>query len=63
MLELNLDGTQVTDAGLVHLHGMKELGAVRLQRTKVTRDGARALAAALPRCRVEYSGGFFPPKR
>lgn len=63
LLELNLDGTQLTDAGLVHLHGMKELAAVRLQRTKVTRDGARALAAALPRCRVEYSGGFFPPKR
>jgi hypothetical protein len=34
-----------------------------LQRTHVTAAGARTLAAALPRCRIEYSGGVIQPKR
>ena len=36
---LMLSGTQVTDAGLVHLKGLNELGVLQLDRTQITDAG------------------------
>src|SRR6185503_3599845 len=45
---LNLYGTAVTDAGLAHLSGMKNLKNLYLWQTKVTADGAASLKKSLP---------------
>jgi hypothetical protein len=45
--ELNLDGTQVTDAGLRHLHGLKNLKLIFLRRTKVTKIAGDKLREAI----------------
>ena len=45
---LSLDGTQVTDAGLVHLKRLSSLRWLKLTRTKVTDDGVRELQKSLP---------------
>jgi len=49
---LELRNTGVTDAGLVHFEGMKELGQLWLFGTKVTNAGAANLQKKLPKCRV-----------
>jgi hypothetical protein len=46
--ELFLDGTAVTDGGLVHLHGLTRLNMLRLTNTKVTDAGVAELQRALP---------------
>lgn len=48
-----LEGTRVSDRGLVHLHPIKTLRFVCLTRTKVTGAGAAGLASAVPGCHVE----------
>jgi Leucine-rich repeat (LRR) protein len=40
---LYLEGTKVTDAGLVHLEGLNQLEAVNLNNTKVTDVGIEHL--------------------
>jgi len=50
---LFLNGTKVTDAGLVHLHRLAELKTLNLQQTPVTAQGIAALHKALPGCRIE----------
>ena len=47
---LNLDGTGITDAGLVHLHGLSKLKNLILTRTKVTGGGIEALRSSLVGC-------------
>jgi hypothetical protein len=56
---LNLSGNQaLTDAGLVHLEGMKSLRNVVLEGTQVTQAGAKKLADALPKCRIDAPNGI-----
>jgi len=45
-----LDGTQVTDAGLVHLKGLTNLEYLYLRKTQVTDAGIAKLEA---NCRIE----------
>lgn len=45
-----LDGTQVTDAGLVHLKGLTNLEYLYLRKTQVTDAGIAELEA---NCRIE----------
>ena len=47
---LRLDGTQVTDAGLVHLKGLRNLETLWLKDTNVTEAGVQELQKALPDC-------------
>jgi hypothetical protein len=47
-----LSGTAVTDAGLVHLSGLKELRLVFLDGTKVSEAGRVALQQAIPSVQV-----------
>ena len=49
---LNLYGTQVTDAGLGELEGLKNLRAIYLWQTKVTPEGVESLKKALPQCEI-----------
>jgi hypothetical protein len=52
----------VTDAGLVHLTGLKALQQLDLRGSKVTEAGVKKLAATLPKCRIEWDGGTIGPK-
>jgi hypothetical protein len=42
----------VTDEGLERLAGLKRLGRLRLDKTKVTDKGVKRLEEALPLCRI-----------
>jgi hypothetical protein len=50
---LNLNGTRVTDKGLVHLYELGNLRQVLLYNTKVSDEGVQRLRQALPNCRIE----------
>lgn len=43
LYELNLRGTEITDAGLVHLKEMPQLTRLHLEKTKITDDGLEHL--------------------
>ena len=49
---LELHRTRVTDAGLEHLAGLKNLAQLTLGGTAVTDKGVATLKAALPRCNI-----------
>jgi len=49
---LDLGRTQVTDAGLKELAGLKQLTTLELRFTKVTVAGLKELRAALPECKI-----------
>ena len=51
---LDLENTQVTDAGLVHLKGMTNLKRLYLDNTQVTDEGVKKLQQVLPNCRIIY---------
>lgn len=51
-LHLDLDNTQVTDAGLKHLEGLSELKSLSLRNTQVTEEGASRLQEKLPGCQI-----------
>lgn len=59
--ELALHGTRVTDVGAAQLARFSELQFVNLNQTAVTEEGVKRLAAALPRCRIEWNGGLIEP--
>jgi len=61
--ELHLHSTPVTDVGLDHLMGCKNLKVLQLQKTKVTAEGVKKFAAALPQCKIEWDGGVIEPKK
>ena len=61
MRSLLLYATGVTDAGLPLLEGLTQLEGLSLKQTAVTEPAVRKLAAALPRCRIEWNGGFIEP--
>jgi len=48
-----LGQTSVTDAGLEHLGGLKQLQYIELGRTNVTGEGVNKLQQALPKCRID----------
>jgi predicted Ser/Thr protein kinase len=56
LTSLHLWHTQVSDAGLEHIAGFPKLGYVIVKNTKVTEAGVKKLAAALPRCNIEWDG-------
>ena len=47
---LSLNGTRVTDAGLIHLSGLPELRQLWLLDTAVSEEGVRSLNEKLPKC-------------
>jgi hypothetical protein len=51
---INLRGTTVTDAGLVHLGGLKSLRELDVRDTSVTDEAVKELQKALPECRILY---------
>jgi Leucine-rich repeat (LRR) protein len=59
---LNLRGTSLSDEGLPLLYRMTGMGTLVLHNTRVTETGVKQLAAALPRCRIEWDGGVVGPK-
>ncbi|MEE9603737.1 MAG: hypothetical protein V3V75_10555, partial [Thermoguttaceae bacterium] len=58
---LGLRGTQVSDAGLIHLKGMTKLGYLWVDSTQITDEGVKKLQQALPTCAINTgrSAGFF----
>jgi serine/threonine protein kinase len=61
--KIGLRGTDVTDAGLQHLRACEKLRTLYLDRTEVSEKGARALAEALPKCKIEWDGGTIEPRK
>jgi hypothetical protein len=51
--QLFLSGTQVTDAGLMHLQEQTQLGELDLRNTKFTNQGVKKLDQALPNCKID----------
>jgi hypothetical protein len=49
---LNLNGTQVTDAGLPHIAPLTQLRELLLVDTKVSDEGVAKLKQALPDCEI-----------
>lgn len=60
--ELTLHGTGVTDVGVAQLPHFAELQYVNLNQTPVTEAAVKKLAAALPKCKVEWNGGVIEPR-
>jgi hypothetical protein len=53
LADLNITTSNITDAGLVHLSQMPKLKSISFTNTpRVTEDGLRKLAKALPECRI-----------
>jgi Leucine-rich repeat (LRR) protein len=59
---LGLDRTRVSDVGLVHLKDCKNLTNLNLRETKVTAPMIEELKKALPRCKIEWTGGVIEPR-
>jgi hypothetical protein len=62
MFSLMLKNMKVSDAGLENLKGLAALKELNLTGSKVTADGVKKLAAALPKCKIEWDGGVIEPK-
>jgi eukaryotic-like serine/threonine-protein kinase len=62
---LNLAETGVTDAGLVHVAELPHLESLVVTKTKVTDAAVKKLAAAKPKCRIEWGDGkaVGPPRK
>ncbi len=58
---LHLGGTQVTDQGVARFKECQGLRILFLPGSKVTAAGINDLKAALPRCRIEWTGGVIEP--
>ena len=54
MKKLDLDFSEVGDAGLIHLTGMTKLEELLLDYTEVTAEGVAKLKKALPNCKIEW---------
>jgi hypothetical protein len=53
LTNLDLDDTDITDAGLKELANLKQLTELSVQFTRVTAGGVTNLQAALPRCAIK----------
>jgi len=60
---LDLSNTKITDRGLETLAGFQGLSLLKVRETKITEAAAKKLAAALPRCKIEWNGGVIEPKK
>ncbi|HLW64036.1 MAG TPA: protein kinase [Gemmataceae bacterium] len=60
---LSLRGCPLANAGLEHLKALSKLTDLDLTETKVTGDGVKKLAAALPHCKITWDGGTIEPKK
>ena len=60
---LGISDTGISDAAIPQLSRMKKLTGLGLFRTKITPDGVKKLAAAMPQCRIECDGGVIEPKK
>ena len=52
VVKVDLVGTQVTDAGLVHLRSLSNLTMLSLEDTNVTDAGVAELKKVLPTCQI-----------
>ena len=52
--ELKLSRVAITDAGLPHLYGMKNLRVLMLVSCDVSREGVTALQKELPDCKIHF---------
>ena len=60
---LDLEGCPgITDAGLVHLMGLKKLQDLRIGVTAISDEGVKRLHKALPNCEVSRLGKRIDPK-
>src|SRR5262249_36518955 len=65
LLSLQVGLSDVSGPGLEALRGMSTLQRLQVTTTtkKVTEAGVKKLAAALPKCRIEWDGGVIEPKK
>lgn len=52
-MELSIEDTPVTDAGLAHIKQLEGLRELRLRGAKVTAQGVQQLQQALPKLRID----------
>jgi hypothetical protein len=52
---LDLHNTPITDGALEHLRKLRQLRDLHISYTKISRDGASELCAALPLCHISWS--------
>jgi Leucine-rich repeat (LRR) protein len=55
--ELNLYRAELTNAGIAKLAALRELAFLDLRYTRATASGVEQLRAALPNCRIDFTGG------
>lgn len=60
--QLELTGMPCEDDDLAILAELKELEYLRFHRARITAEGVRKLADALPGCRIVWDGGVLEPK-
>jgi serine/threonine protein kinase/Leucine-rich repeat (LRR) protein len=60
---LDLDETQLGDTGLLKLTELKRLTQLTVTKTKITAEGVKAFAKAMPQCRIEWDGGVTAPTK
>jgi Leucine-rich repeat (LRR) protein len=51
---LDLEGCEITDAGLKPLKNLTQLETLDLRNTKVTAQGVKELQQALPHCEISH---------
>ncbi len=61
-MNLRLEHTSITDAGLAHLEGLDRLVALDVTFNPVTAKGVEGLAKALPKCMIKWNGGVISPR-
>jgi len=61
--KLDFSQSDLTDAGLAHLHGIVSLETLNVRRTAVSRMGVESCHAAVPRCHLISDFGVFPATR
>ena len=59
---LNLKNTQITDAGLKYLAGLKQIEVINLEQTAVTKEAAMKLEKQLKAARLKSTSGKTPVK-
>src|SRR5207249_1994353 len=56
--DIDLNDTQVTDAGLVHIRGLQELKYLRLKQTRITDEGLTHLSGLKKLGSLSLEGSF-----